>query len=106
MNSFNFNDLPEKEIMPGFKGKFVHGENVTYAYWDIEQGAVLPLHRHVHEQLTNLITGEFKMTIGDETEVFKAGDVAVIPSNIPHEGVALTACTIIDVFSPRRDDLM
>lgn len=92
--------------MPGFKGKFVHGENMTYAYWDIKKGAILPPHDHIHEQLTNLVEGEFQMTIGGVTKTFKAGDVAVIPSNVEHQGVAITDCKIIDVFSPRRDDLI
>lgn len=101
----NIHQLPSKEVMPGFKGRFVHGENITYAYWDIKKGSVLPLHHHVHEQLTNLVEGEFEMTIDGVTNTFKAGDVAVIPSNVPHEGVAKTDCVIIDVFSPRREDL-
>lgn len=106
MDNINFKDIEGKEVMPGFNGKFVHGANMTYAHWDIKKGSVLPAHHHVHEQLTNLVEGEFQMTIGGETQTFKAGDVAVIPSNIEHEGVALTDCRIIDVFSPRRDDLM
>ncbi len=106
MNATNIKDVAEKEVMPGFKGRFVHGENVTYAYWDIKKGSVLPRHHHVHEQLTNLVEGEFEMTIGTETQVFKAGDIAVIPSNVEHDGVARTDCRIIDVFTPRRDDLM
>ena len=106
MSTTNLSDIPSKEVMPGFRGKFVHSENMTYVHWEIEKGAVLPLHHHMHEQLTNLIEGEFEMTVGGETKVLKSGDVAVIPSNVEHEGVAKTACQIIDVFSPRRDDLM
>jgi hypothetical protein len=35
--------LKSKEIIPGYNVKFVHSENMTFAYWDILEGAVLPV---------------------------------------------------------------
>ena len=37
---------------------------------NFEQGAIGPLHRHPHEQLTYVLSGEFEFTIGDEKQVF------------------------------------
>jgi quercetin dioxygenase-like cupin family protein len=34
----------------------------------------------------------------------KTGSVAVIPSNARHSGKAVTACRILDVFYPLRED--
>ena len=28
-----------KEIIPGFKGKFVHGKNMTLAFWKVKKGS-------------------------------------------------------------------
>ena len=41
--------IEPKEIIPGFHGRMVHTDNVTFAHWDIEAGSVLPEHHHVHE---------------------------------------------------------
>ncbi|MEM7106611.1 MAG: cupin domain-containing protein [Bacteroidota bacterium] len=98
-------ELESKEVMPGFKGKFIHSEQMTHAYWDIEAGAELPEHYHVHEQVANILEGEFEFTVNGEVRICKAGDVVVLRSNIPHSGKALTDCKILDVFSPRREDL-
>jgi quercetin dioxygenase-like cupin family protein len=77
---------------------------MTLAYWDIDEGAVLPEHGHVHEQVAQVIEGEFSLTVEGQTARLGPGLVAVIPSGARHSGRALTRCRIIDAFSPVRDD--
>jgi quercetin dioxygenase-like cupin family protein len=100
----NLADIKEKEIVPGFHGKFVHSENMTIAYWHIDARSILPEHTHIHEQIVNLLEGTLELTVKDETKTLTAGHVVVIPSNVPHSGKAVTTCTVIDVFSPARED--
>lgn len=97
-------DLPRKELLPGIEGHLIHTDSLTIGYFDIEEGAVLPEHSHVHEQVTNLLEGEFEMTINGETKLMRAGHVATIPSNALHSGFAKTKCRVIDVFNPVRED--
>lgn len=97
-------EMQGKEIVPGYHAKFVHSENVTIAYWSIEEGKALPAHAHHHEQVLNLLEGRFEVTLNGETEVLEAGAVVVIPSNAEHSGRSLTPCRIIDVFYPVRTD--
>ncbi|MEM9885838.1 MAG: cupin domain-containing protein [Bacteroidota bacterium] len=105
MNYFHqISQIPEKEIIKGFHGKMLHLEGFTIAYWRIEKGSILPEHSHVHEQLSQVMTGEFEMTVSGETQVCKLGKVVTIPSHAVHSGRALTDCTIIDVFQPVRED--
>ena len=78
----------------------VHGP--TSAPW---AGAVMPEHAHPHEQMFTLLEGEFELTISGEARIQKPGAVAVIAPNAPHSGRAITACRIIDVFSPVREDM-
>ncbi|GAB1308433.1 hypothetical protein KH5_11160 [Urechidicola sp. KH5] len=97
-------DVPVKEIIPGFFGRFVHLENFTIAFWEVKAGAELPMHQHIHEQSTHIIEGEFEMTCNGETKIWKPGMILTIPSNVEHGGKALTDCKITDVFSPARED--
>lgn len=101
---FILNDIERREILPGFQARFVHTDNMTLSYWDVTKGAVLPLHKHIHEQVTQVEEGEFELTIAGETRVYTKGMVAVIPSLAEHGGVALTDCKIFDIFSPVRED--
>ena len=96
--------IEERELIPGFRVRFVHGERLTMAYWSIEAGAELREHTHEHEQITNVIEGEFEMTIEGDSYRYSSGMVAVIPSNAVHRGKAITDCRVIDVFCPVRED--
>lgn len=100
----NKSTIAEKELVPGIFAKLVHMEGMSIAHVRIEKGAVLPEHAHVHEQVTNILEGELEMTVGGETKVCKPGDIVVLASNMPHSARALTACYLIDVFQPVRED--
>ena len=97
-------DIPAREIVPGYRARFVHGQRMTLAYWEIEAGAALPEHSHPHEQLTNVIAGRFRLVIDGEEQLLEPGMVAEIAPDQPHSGVALSECRLIDVFSPARED--
>jgi quercetin dioxygenase-like cupin family protein len=98
------NQFEPREIFPGFKAHFVHSTNMTFAHWTIKAGATLPEHAHVHEQVVNMIEGEFELTIAGKIRRLGRGSVAIIPSNALHSGKAITDCRIIDAFYPIRED--
>ena len=100
----NIKNLKRREIIPGFNGRFVNGENITWAFWDIKKNSSIPEHFHIHEQIMHVLSGDFEFTINGLTSVFSKGDTIVIPSNSPHRGKALTDCKIMDVFSPKREE--
>ena len=52
----------------------------------------------------HVVEGEFEFTLNGETQVYSDGAIVLIPSNIPHAGKALTACRLMDVFSPVREE--
>jgi quercetin dioxygenase-like cupin family protein len=64
----------------------------------------MPAHAHMHEQTTQVISGELEMTINGNTEVLKPGSITVIPPNAIHSANALTDCEVIDTFCPVRED--
>lgn len=104
MLTYDLTELPEQELIPGFRGKLVHSGTMTFVYWEIAAGAELPQHAHPHEQVAHTFSGEFELTIEGETRVLTAGSVAVIPGNARHWGRALTDCRIMDAFHPVRED--
>jgi len=96
--------IEQREIINGYKVRFVHTANSTLAFWEVEKGAILPMHLHIHEQTTQVLEGKYELTIGNETQVYTSGLIAVIPSNVLHGGVALTDCKLFDIFCPVRED--
>jgi quercetin dioxygenase-like cupin family protein len=96
--------IPPREIVPGYRARFIHTEHMTLAFWDVDAGATMPLHRHHHEQTSQVLDGKFELTVGDERKMYEPGTVVVIPPNTLHGGVAVTACRLLDIFSPVRED--
>jgi quercetin dioxygenase-like cupin family protein len=82
----------------------VHGNQLTWAFWTVEKGAVVPEHQHPHEQIMHVVEGDFEFTLDGEIKICKPGDIVHIPSNLPHSGKAITPCKLMDVFSPVREE--
>ena len=93
-----------REIVPGYTAQFIHSKTMTVAYWDIKAGHSLPAHSHVHEQIVNMLEGEFELTVAGNPLRLVPGDVVVLHSNVEHAGRAITDCRILDVFQPVRED--
>jgi quercetin dioxygenase-like cupin family protein len=104
MTVLKLSTVASQELLEGAEVRFVHAESMTVAYWTFDPGIALPEHAHPHEQVTNVIEGVFDLTVNGKTTRLEAGSVAVIPSNATHAGRAVTACRIIDVFHPVRED--
>ena len=94
----------EKELIPGFQAKLIHTDGLTVGYFRIKAGSILPEHHHMHEKISNVLEGEFEMTLDGITQLLKPGTVAVIPSMTVHSGKAVTDCYILDIFNPVRED--
>lgn len=97
-------DINAREVFPGFHGRFIHTEQSTLAFWEIDENAVIPEHNHFHEQVMQVYEGEFELQLDGETHILKPGDVLVIPPNAPHGGKALTTCKVLDTFTPVREE--
>ena len=104
MDYTHLEDIEKKELVAGFKVRFIHSENMTFSFWDIEKGAQLPEHSHPHEQVTHIIEGRFELTVDGESKELGPGTVVIIPPHAVHSGKALARSRVTDVFYPIRED--
>jgi quercetin dioxygenase-like cupin family protein len=70
------------------------------------KGAEGKPHHHPHVQSTYVKSGRFRFTIDGVVSEVGPGDSFVIPSNAEHGCVCLEPGTLIDCFTPRRDDFL
>ncbi len=83
-----------------------HPDLMLVAFNFTEKGAEGALHSHPHIQSTFVKSGHYIFTInGVKTEV-GPGDSFVIPTNAEHGCVCVEPGTLIDSFTPRRDDFL
>jgi len=71
-----------------------------------ETGAVGSLHSHPHTQVTYIVSGKFRFTVGEETYVVQAGDTLLKKNGVIHGCVALEGGTMLDFFTPMREDFV
>ncbi len=72
----------------------------------METGGVGTVHSHPHSQNTYVLSGRFRFTMdGQELEVAAGDTLAFLPS-VPHGTLCLEAGTLLDVFSPMREDFL
>ena len=70
----------------------------------LAKGAIVPEHSHHNEQITYILEGKLRFTLGDEMVDVGAGEVLTIPAHVPHMAEALEDTLDVDVFHPPRQD--
>ena len=71
-----------------------------------ETGAVGADHTHPHTQLSYVLAGRFRYTVSGKSVEMNPGDSIVVPGNAVHGTVCLEAGTLLDVFTPVREDFL
>jgi len=105
MGFINIQEFQPIEPVKGCRMRTPFGEHLMLSYLEMDDGAVVPLHLHPHEQGGMLLKGTLDLTIGDETRRCQPGDMFLIPPNVMHKAVAVGGpVVVLDVFSPVRED--
>jgi quercetin dioxygenase-like cupin family protein len=104
MPFIDIKNWPSLEVLPGCRLRTPYGENLMLSYLEMDEGAVIPLHHHPHEQGGMLLEGRLEFTLGAETRTVESGAMFLIPPDVPHKVVALEPSIVLDVFAPVRED--
>jgi unsaturated pyranuronate lyase len=98
-------DIAPIQVFDGIRARRVEGDAITLAIVELDPGAVVPEHRHAHEQNGMVITGQMTFRVGSEERVLGPGGTWRILGGVPHTATAgPEGAVVIDVFSPIRSD--
>ena len=107
LNKINWDEVPMEEVTPSMHRQIISGEKLMIARMKFKDGFLVPLHHHVHEQVTQVTKGTIRFWFGENKEQtmdLGPGDVVVIPSNLPHEALMIGDVEETDTWSPPRQD--
>jgi quercetin dioxygenase-like cupin family protein len=100
-------DIPEERLKGAITRRLISAERMMIAQVFLRKGDDVPRHSHHNEQISYIVTGKLRFVLGEHGEreiIVGAGEVLVIPPNLPHAAVALEDTLDVDVFSPPRED--
>jgi quercetin dioxygenase-like cupin family protein len=92
------------ERLPGWRGRYFHSQNMTFAHYDFVRGSTIHEHFHPQEEVYEVIEGELELTIDGVARIAKPGLVAIVPANARHSVKALTDGRAIIVDYPLRPE--
>jgi len=96
-----------QELGGGVSRKMLGYDNqVMMVLVKFEKGAIGSPHSHFHTQATYCAAGKFEFEIDGVKQVVTAGDGVYIQPNLVHSAVCLEPGTLIDTFSPVREDFL
>jgi quercetin dioxygenase-like cupin family protein len=96
---------PRRELFPGVRAAIASGERLMLSRVELDPGAVVPEHRHPHEQFGLVLEGTATFTVGGETRTLEQGAYYAIPGDVPHEVVTgPEGAVCLDIFSPPREE--
>lgn len=99
-----WSDIEVEPMNPQIGRQFITGTGTMIARILLSKGAHVPLHSHVNEQVTYVLSGALKFVLEGREVTVHAGEVLCIPPSVPQEVFALEDTVDLDVFTPPRQD--
>ena len=100
-------DAPLNDLGGGVSRRVLaHTDQLMIVEVNFETGGVGSVHTHPHWQNTYVKSGRFRFTVDGEPVDVGPGDTLAFPSNIPHGTLCLEAGTLLDIFTPMRQDFL
>jgi quercetin dioxygenase-like cupin family protein len=101
------NSVAPEQIGNGHIRKIlVHAGKLMSVECCFERGFVVQTHQHPHEQLTYVISGKYEVSVNDQKEILFSGDSFYTAPEEAHGVVVLEAGTLLDTFTPQREDFL
>lgn len=95
------------ELVPGLEFRPVLGEETMVNFVRFAPHTEAPRHAHREEQIVIVLEGEFEFDLDGDVRTIRKGEVAVVPSWVPHGAHTNDlACLEADVFNPPRVTLL
>lgn len=104
MNPFDWKSIPREPLNPHLVRQAIHTGQMTIARLELKAGGVVPAHSHMNEQVSMVLSGRLKFSVDGREVIVGAGQLLELPPHIRHGVEVLEDCTVIDLFTPPRQD--
>jgi quercetin dioxygenase-like cupin family protein len=98
-------EFPWIELCPGIKRRtLTHGASMYQMIAQLDAGSVMPEHKHPHEQIAHVLKGRLRLIVDGVPHEMTTGQSFYLASNVPHGVETIDETTMLDTFSPPREE--
>ena len=98
---------PWIEICPGIKRRTQSsGQTMYQMIAHLEPGSRMPEHQHPQEQIVHILQGKIRLIVEGTPHELSTGDSFYLAGNVPHGVETIEAASVLDTFSPPRDEYL
>jgi quercetin dioxygenase-like cupin family protein len=77
-------EIPSETVAPSIHRRFVTGDRMTVARFELKKDGVVPSHSHENEQITCVLRGALRFDIDGRQLVVRQDEVLQIPGGVEH----------------------
>jgi quercetin dioxygenase-like cupin family protein len=92
MPFYNWSKMERTLVSPQYstaEGPTIKGGQIEVGRYRFAAGTGSKPHMHPEEQVINVLSGRFRVRIGNEERILGPGEAALVPPNIEHEARAV-----------------
>ncbi len=104
MAHYDWNQMPAEQLNPLVSRRAIHTTNLTIARLELRQGAVVPEHHHVHEQVATVERGALVFHMEGRKWWCAPASRCRFRRTFRTAWSRSKTATVVDVFSPARED--
>ena len=86
----NRDDLPSDGNTYEFEGIQYQATEVSFIWVDMPPGGTVRLHKHPYKEIFIIHEGTATFNVGDSTLEARAGQIIIVPANVPHKFMNLS----------------
>src|SRR6185295_10280863 len=103
----SWSTIPIERPAEGIERQMVVGEHLMICRFRFAPNLVTPEHRHVHEQMSIVVSGRVRFFVEGVERIAVPGDVLHFPPNCLHGATMMNEeVVLIDIFTPLREDFL
>ena len=92
MPFYNWTEMDRSVISPQYsaaEGPTIKGRQIEVGRYRFAPGTGSKPHKHPEEQVINVLSGKFRIRIGNQERILGPGEAALVPPNTEHEARAV-----------------
>ena len=100
---YDWNQNDGRTAVDGYSRGVAVGKNLMMAHVILEEGAITKSHNHGYEEIIYVVSGVWKIILGEEEILVEANQSLVIPPDVEHSSVAETDVLAVVCTNYRAD---